>query len=98
MFRLYWAFYKSTLIISIITSCIAAAILQSGGLEYSYLENLMFCNITVGPFCALMYKEISHPGAYYFYYNRTISKIKLIVSCIIFSIPLSALIYAISVI
>jgi hypothetical protein len=97
-FRLYWAFYKSTLIISVVTSCIAAAILLYGEPGYSYLDNLALCNITAGPFCAFMYKEIANPGEYYFYCNRAISKIEVIVSCMVFSIPVSALIYTISVI
>jgi hypothetical protein len=50
------------------------------------------CFVSIGLFFAFLYKEIACPHEYYFYYNRGISKIKLIFFCLFVSILPSALI------
>ena len=50
-------------------------------------------NVAIGPAFALFVKELSRSGEYYFYYNRSISKIKLIIIYMVLNILLSTLIY-----
>ena len=90
---LYWAFYKSTVILNIVVS-FAIALL---GMVYGGNFFIVFagCFMSVGLLAALLYKEIDCSMEYYFYYNQSISKIKLIVFCLLFNILPSALILTI---
>jgi hypothetical protein len=45
-----------------------------------------------GPILSLLYKEYTHKNEYFFYYNRSISKINLIFSSIFFSVLLGVLV------
>ena len=47
--------------------------------------------VTAGPVVAFMYKELARPLEYYYYYNRGISKIRLIICCLFANIPAAAL-------
>ena len=86
--KFYWAFYKSAMTVSYSCSLIfvlAAPVLSpdiiiqydSFPVLLGYLFSLS--NITIGPAFAIMYKELFRSGEYFFYYNRSISKIKLYV-------------------
>jgi len=78
-FRLYWEFHKSTLLINWVAS-IALALLTMTPLYFP------IATMTGGPFISLFYKEITAKNEYYFYYNRGISKINLMVVNIILNI------------
>jgi len=69
-FRLYWEFHKSTIVINWAFS-IALSVSSSPLL-------LPVLTMTGGPLISLFYKEISRNNEYYFYYNRSISKVNLI--------------------
>ena len=80
---LYWAYYRSTIIVNI---CVSIAIIliasffhETDVSIYLFAASLAF----IGPSFAFLLKEIVRPLEYYFYYNRGISKIKLITFCLI---------------
>ena len=79
-FLIYWAFYKSTITINLVVSLMV-------GLVSTSITIFAVSLVTFGLFFAFLYKEVVRPYEYYFYYNRGISKIKLIVFCLIFEIP-----------
>lgn len=76
---LYWAFYKSTVILNLTVS-LAVAFL---GMIYDGNFFVLFAGsfVTIGLLAVLLYKEIACPVEYCFYYNRGISKMKLIIFC-----------------
>lgn len=76
--RFYWEFHKSTLIINW-----AFSIAFSMILSIPLLMPIM--SMTGGPLISLFYKEVSRKNEYYFYYNRGISKISLIVVSLVFN-------------
>ena len=90
---LYWAFYKSTLTLNIIVSFVIALVVMVYGGNFFIVFAVSF--MSSGLFAALFYKEINCPMEYYFYYNRSISKIKLVVFCLLANILPSALILTI---
>ena len=71
-FRLYWEFHKSTLLINW-TASIALALLTMSPFVFP------ISTMTGGTFFSLLYKEFTAKNEYYFYYNRGISKINLMV-------------------
>jgi len=79
---LYWAFYKSTLTLNIVVSFAIAlvAMMVSGG---NFFAAFAVSYMSVGLLVALLFKEINCPMEYYFYYNQSLSKIKLIVFCLL---------------
>ena len=77
--RFYWEFHKSTLIINWAISVGFSMILLS-------LLSIPVMSMTGGPLISIFYKEISRKNEYYFYYNRGISKIKLIVVSLILNV------------
>lgn len=79
-FRLYWEFHKSTLLLNWVAS-IALALLTMTPIYFPV------ATMTGGPFISLLYKEITARNEYYFYYNRGIPRINLI----IFSMTLNIL-------
>ena len=81
---LYWAFYKSTITLNISVSfAIAVTCMIFGGNFFVVFAGSF---MSVGALVAFLYKEIFSPFEYYFYYNRGISKIKLIIFCLLFNI------------
>jgi len=68
--RLYWAFYKSTLIINLAVSF--AVSLVAGSL---YIFSVCFAS--GGPLFSIFFKEIWRRNEYYFYNNCGISKYQL---------------------
>lgn len=49
--------------------------------------------MTAGPLLSLFYKELFNKKEYYFYYNRGLSKTKLIIVTIIFNFVIGALLH-----
>ena len=88
---MYWSFYRSTIILSLGVS-LAVAILALLMLSGNVFVIFAGCFVTVGPLSSFLYKEITCPLEYYFYYNRGISKIKLLLFCLLVNIPLSSLV------
>ena len=72
---MYWAFYKSTIAVNL---CVSLAIFAITGNIYIFAASIVF----FGPSFAFLYKEVVKPLEYYFYYNRGISKTKLILFCL----------------
>ena len=77
--KLYWEFHKSTLIINWTFSFAFSMILISPLL-------IPIVSMTGGPLISIFYKEISRKNEYYFYYNRGISKLNLIIISLILNI------------
>lgn len=73
--RLYWEFHKSTVILNLVFSVVLSLIVFP-----LFFTVLPISLMTGGPILSLFYKEISHKNEYYFYYNRGISKINLIIT------------------
>jgi Zn-dependent protease len=82
---MYWAFYKSTVTINLVVSLMVGLVTVS-------ITVFAIGLVTFGLFFAFLYKEVVRPQEYYFYFNRGISKIKLIIFCILVNILPSALI------
>ena len=74
-FLIYWAFYKSTIFINFVVSLMVGLVTMS-------ITIFAISLATIGLIFALLYKEVMCPYEYYFYYNRGISKIRLIVFCL----------------
>ncbi len=72
--RLFWEFHRSTLLINWSFSIAFSMLIFP--LFFTMLPIYM---MTGGPILSLFYKEISKKNEYYFYYNRSISKVSLIV-------------------
>jgi len=89
-FLLYWAFYKSTVILNMSVSLAIAFLAMAYGGNFFNVFAGSF--MSLGLLAAFLYKEIDCPLEYYFYYNQSISKIKLIVFCFLVNILPSALI------
>ena len=89
---LYWAYYKSTVVINLCVS--AAIVLIASFLNDADVSLYLFAAslALIGPSFAFLYKEIVRPLEYYFYYNRAISKIKLIAFCLTVNILLATII------
>jgi hypothetical protein len=92
---IYWAFYKSTVTVNLAVSFAISCILFLQGAIWNGIATFAVSLITVGLFLAFLYKEAVCPQEYYFYYNRGISKIKLIIFCFCVNVPPSAVILTI---
>jgi len=78
---MYWAYYKSTIVLNLCVSIAITLIANFYGADvslYLFAISLAF----IGPAFAFLYKEIVRPLEYYFYYNRGITKVKLMVFCL----------------
>lgn len=83
--RFYWEFHKSTLIINWSFSVAFSMIL--------FLPIMIpIISMTGGPLISVFYKDLSRKNEYYFYYNRGISKVKLIVVSLLLNIFIGAII------
>jgi len=78
---LYWEFYKSTLVVNWIFSIAISLILLP-----TFFTTLSISVMTGGPLLSLLYKEISSKNEFYFYYNQGVSKVRLVISCMILNI------------
>ena len=74
-YRLYWNFYKSTLIINYVSSLLIASFTSL--VNVPVLTTFCISIMSGGVLIAVGYKEMKHPVEYYFYYNRGISKYQL---------------------
>lgn len=86
---LYWAFYKSTLVINLLFPLIFALSLPVAFPDIipeeirgetsvmTFWNILSVCIITIGPLLSFVYKKWARSGEYYFYYNCGISKYRL---------------------
>jgi hypothetical protein len=74
-FKLLLVFYKSTLALSV-TVAAMLAVFGPG-----ILAGFGFGLMTAGTVLTLLYKEISKKNEYYFYYNKSISKQALMLTC-----------------
>ena len=86
---MYWTFYRSTLTLNAgVSTCISL-------LAYINGENILVwfpvCFASAGLLAVVLYKEIARPVEYYFFYNRSISKIKLFLFSWIVNLLLSSL-------
>jgi hypothetical protein len=72
--RLYWTFHKSTLALNLLFSFAISLILAA-----LFFKVFPISIMTGGPLLSFFYKEIARKNEYYFYYNRGISKLNLIV-------------------
>jgi hypothetical protein len=82
--RLYWEFYKSTLILNLASSVFLSFILMLGmqmimKAPPPFIVIYIRCCMFGGPIVSLYYKETSRNNEYYFYYNKGISKISLLI-------------------
>lgn len=77
--KLIWEFYKSTIAIAWSVAFGTSLILYK-----HFTQVFLFSTITLGPFVSFLYKELAQKKEYYFYYNRGISKVQLILfTCLI---------------
>ena len=91
---LYWAFYKSTVTLNI---CVSFAVAFLGMIyDGNFLVLFAGSFLTVGLLAVFLYKEIACPLEYYFYYNRGITKTKLIIFCLLVNILPATLILTIT--
>lgn len=73
--RFYWEFYKSTLLINWVFSVAISVLVYP-----LFLFVLPISIMTGGPIISIFYKEVSRKHEYYFYYNRGITKVHLLVT------------------
>ena len=92
IYKMYWAFYKSTVTINLVVSLMVSLVVLMISPVLASITVFAIGYVTFGLFFSFLYKEVVRPKEYYFYYNRGISKIKLIVFCILVNCLLSTLI------
>lgn len=86
--KLYWTFYKSTLILNLASSVFLSFILFAGA-QMTMKDPPHFiviytrCFMFGGPLICFYYKELSRKKEYYFYYNKGITKISLFITTLI---------------
>lgn len=87
--KVYLLFYRSTLRINCSVSFLFAFVILIDQADTSIIDWIktyfnLFCSI--GLLCDLLYKEMARKEEYYFYYNCSASKLKLIIVSFIFSL------------
>jgi hypothetical protein len=77
--RFNWTFFTSTLGLSVTVGLLAGGYRQimAGDFNAGLLVGQWLLGIPLGLVFDLAYKEITHKGLYYFYYNQGISKVEL---------------------
>jgi len=107
-FKLYWSFYKSTVILNICVSfavaCFVSAFAENF-FAFGFFFSGSFATIvllvfpgsfaTIGFLAVFLYKEIACSIEYYFFYNRGITKIKLFIFCLLVNLIPATLILSI---
>ena len=88
--RILFAFYVSTVHVCYAVSCVVALVALL--VRIPFFVTFAISIATAGLFASLLYKEISHPQQYYFYYNRGISKMRLYAFCGIINMVIGTLI------
>lgn len=94
-FNVIWTYYKSTLLVNIVTS---AALPFADFPEYmEYFPKIFGLSfITLGLVVSFVYKEFVRRDEYYFYYNAHVSRVHLYLSCFLVNLPVSILLTSIS--
>ena len=72
-------FYKSTLSLSITCAALIAALSIFN--IWAMLFAFGVCFLSGGTVITLLYKELSKKDEYYFYYNKGLTKLSLILTC-----------------
>lgn len=85
-FRFYLEFYKSHLILNWAISIAFAFLLTP-----SFLTGLPIMLMTAGPITCIFFQEFSRKKEYFFYYNRGITKLELLLSFLILNIITGAI-------
>ena len=80
---MYWFFYKSTFTVNLVVSFLIGLISLMISPVSVCINVFAISLVSSGLFFAFLYKEIVCPHEYYFYYNRGISKLKLILFCVL---------------
>jgi NAD/NADP transhydrogenase beta subunit len=88
--KLLVIFYKSTLLLSIVCGVMLGAINFN-----DFFIAFGFGFLSAGSVISLTYKEISKQHEYYFYYNKGISKLILLLSCVLTNFIIGVLLIAI---
>jgi len=79
--RLFWNFYKRLAVINVLISSVLA--LLSG----HFLLTLGLSFMSAGFLMSILYQELTHKTEYYFYYNKGISKLSLILVSALLNVP-----------
>lgn len=81
--KFYWVYFKSTIVLNLSSSVLLSSIIMSGLINLPdpppFHEIYIFCCMFGGPFICFFYKELSRKEEYYFYFNRGITKLSLII-------------------
>jgi len=78
--KLYWEFYKSTVLLNLASAFFFSfAIWTSGKIPQPFIVIYLRCCMYGGPLICFYYKEKSRKNEYYFYYNKGITKISLLI-------------------
>jgi len=88
MFRLLFAFYRSTLVLNWGFSLACAII---GFIQFPKV--LPISLMTSGSLLSFYYKSLSHKGDYFFYYNRGLSKMQLFLFTVLMNGLSGAILY-----
>lgn len=89
-------FYRSTLTINCAISLLFDFVITSAQPQTSLIDwvrNYFYIFCSMGLLCAFLYKELICKEEYYFYYNCSVSKLRLIISSFIFSVFISLILY-----
>ena len=86
-FHLYYAFFRSTWLLSILTGSIMSvlSVLSSGAVSVEMVEICLFLIPTAGLGMDFLYKELSQKEEYFFFYNQGIGKVRLWTTTFLFS-------------
>lgn len=86
---MYLHFHKSTLLLNWGTSLLVS-------LFFFSIKNFAFTTLVLGFSVALIYKQISKPNEFYFYYNAGISKLNLIIVNFLLNVVFASILIQIS--
>lgn len=97
--KLYWAYFKSTLVFNISTSAFLTLILKMVlslrdkdiPIYILYIYSFMFG----GPLFDFFYKMLNRQDEFYFYYNRAITRLGLLISSLIICIGMGTVLLTI---
>lgn len=85
--RLYLAFFRTTLLTSIIIG-VALAFVASILHSRDFVGSALLFIPTFGLGMDLLYKEISYKEKYFFFYNKGISKVELLIATFVIFVSL----------
>ena len=93
--KLYWVFYKSTLVLNLGSSVLLSLVLlwnlkKTVKSPPSFVVLYRLCFIFGGLIFSALHKEITKHNDYYFYYNKGITKVTLYFTSTLFNIVFGA--------